>query len=312
MAVWPNGSRTRPTLSSLWKEYDGVYAANHWGLDSHGYYYNCAIDDAVISYIGWNTYGGGGREILYRLNNGDVIVYYHNAIDVLVTVGQRVTAGQRLGIQSNTGKVTGDHNHTEVWIGGRRTSRVNPLTYIAALVGSSTAGTTPTPTGSDTDMAQYDLIQTPDGTVWWCVDRVVRFAIPNPDALNTYIQFYKDKTGFTAKIIKKSAAEIYAYGEPVYHSPLSRYATPANIAGATKTILAALEERTTGIPGDLTEQALAAITAALDGIEISPVDYAKIEALLDSDKGEILAAIAAVDEATLATFGLIRIGDDDS
>ena len=145
MAVWPNGSRTRPKLSSLWKQYSGQPAPDHFGLDSYGYKYNCAIEAGVISKIGWNTYGGGGREIYLRLDNGDVILYYHNAIAALVRVGQRVVAGQRLGVQSSTGKTYGIHLHIEVWKGGYRSRRVNPLPYITALVGSSTAGGTTLP-----------------------------------------------------------------------------------------------------------------------------------------------------------------------
>jgi len=140
MAVWPNGSRTRPKLSSLWKQYSGQPAPNHFGLDSYGYKYNCAIDAGVISKIGWNTFGGGGREIYLRLDNGDVILYYHNAIAALVRVGQRVVAGQRLGVQSSSGKTYGIHLHIEVWKGGYRSRRVNPLPYITALVGLAPAG----------------------------------------------------------------------------------------------------------------------------------------------------------------------------
>jgi len=140
MAVWPNGSRTRPTLSSLWKEYDGKPAPEHFGLDMHSFKYNCAIDDGVISKIGWNTFGGGGREIYLTLANGDVILYYHNALAALVRAGQSVVAGQRLGVQSDSGKAYGRHLHIEVWKGGYRSRRVNPLTYITALVGSTTAG----------------------------------------------------------------------------------------------------------------------------------------------------------------------------
>jgi len=168
MAVWPNGSRTRPKLSSLWKEYDGQPAPQHFGLDSYGYKYNCAIDAGVISKIGWNTYGGGGREIYLRLDNGDVILYYHNDIAALVRVGQRVVAGQRLGLQGSTGKTYGIHLHIEVWKGGFRSSRVNPLTYITALVGSSTAGgeATPISTTSEGD-SMPAVIERTEGTPEW-------------------------------------------------------------------------------------------------------------------------------------------------
>jgi len=169
MAVWPNGLRTPPKFSSLWKEYKGVPDSGHWGLDSYGYEYNHVIDDAQVFYIGWNTYGGGGREIWYRLRNGDVIVYYHNAVDVFVKVGDQVVEGQRLGRQSDTGKAFGIHNHTEVWVNGRRDSRVNPLTYIAALVGSSPAGGGGTPIiETEDDVAKGNIVvrDTANGSIF--------------------------------------------------------------------------------------------------------------------------------------------------
>lgn len=89
-------------------------------------------------------------------------------------------------------------------------------------------------------MPQYDLIQSDDDTVWWCVDRILRYAIPNQAALDTYEVFYKQKTGFTAKVVKKSDAQAEAYGSPVYANPLERYATPKNVTDATKTIVAAV------------------------------------------------------------------------
>jgi len=146
MAVWPNGLKTRPTLSSLWKEYSGVYAKDHWGFDTYGFRYNCAIAAGVIVKIGYNTFGGGGHEVYLKLDgSGDIILYYHNAADLLVVVGQRVVAGQRLGIQSNSGKTYGIHLHLEVWLGGYRSRRTDPLPYITKLVGTSPASDSSTP-----------------------------------------------------------------------------------------------------------------------------------------------------------------------
>jgi hypothetical protein len=145
MAVWPNGLRTRPNLSSLWKEYSGRPAADHFGLDMYGFTYNHAIAAGTISKIGYNTFGGGGHEVYLKLDNGDVILYYHNDRNLLVKVGERAPEGSRLGVQSNSGKTYGTHLHLEVWIDGYRSRRVDPLPYITALVGSSPAGGTGTP-----------------------------------------------------------------------------------------------------------------------------------------------------------------------
>jgi murein DD-endopeptidase MepM/ murein hydrolase activator NlpD len=51
---------------------------------------------------------------------------------VLVSAGQTVTKGQRIGRIGQTGWATGPHDHFEVWIGKPWESgsyRVNPLRY---------------------------------------------------------------------------------------------------------------------------------------------------------------------------------------
>ena len=171
MAVWPNGLNTRPKLSSLWKQYEGVYAKDHYGLDMYGFMYNCAIDDGEIIRIGYNLFGGGGHEVYLRLDNGDVILYYHNAPGLLVKVGDRVTAGQRLGIQSDSGKTDGIHLHLEVWLDGYRSRRVDPLPYITKLVGASPANTSTTPlidsAESENEMKSIRLRDSQNGSIAW-------------------------------------------------------------------------------------------------------------------------------------------------
>lgn len=65
-------------------------------------------------------------------------------------------------------------------------------------------------------MAHFDLIKTPDGTVWWCVDRVLRYAIPTPANLSTYQTFHRELKGRDIALVNKSMTEINAYGAPVY------------------------------------------------------------------------------------------------
>ena len=84
------------------------------------------------------------------------------------------------------------------------------------------------------DMAHFDLIKTPDGTVWWCVNRATRYAIPNGDALATYQAFAREFTGADLPITSKSHAQILAYGAPVYASPIVA-------SNDTPTILAAIK-----------------------------------------------------------------------
>jgi murein DD-endopeptidase MepM/ murein hydrolase activator NlpD len=52
--------------------------------------------------------------------------YMHQA-EILVDVGDRVEAGDLIGIMGRTGRVTGAHLHLEVWVGG---VQVEPLDWL--------------------------------------------------------------------------------------------------------------------------------------------------------------------------------------
>ena len=93
-------------------------------------------------------------------------------------------------------------------------------------------------------MPHFDLIKTPDGTVWWCVNRATRYAIPNGDALTTYQAFAREFTGSELPIRDKSHAQILAYGAPVYASPIVA-------SSDTPAILAAIQALPAAIRADL-------------------------------------------------------------
>lgn len=82
----------------------------------------------------------------------------------------------------------------------------------------------------DDDMTTFELIKTPDGTVWWCVNRVTRYAIPGSRQLATY-QAHLENLGLPTRIVDKSHDDIKAYGAPVYASPVVASSdTPAILA----------------------------------------------------------------------------------
>ena len=99
---------------------------NHTGLDiggSTGSSYSSAASGTVVS-AGWG--GGYGNMILIDHGNGVKTRYAHSS-KLLVSVGQQVQQGQRIGLVGSTGNSTGPHLHFEVIVNG---STVNPSNYL--------------------------------------------------------------------------------------------------------------------------------------------------------------------------------------
>lgn len=85
-----------------------------------------ATADGVVTNAGWSS--GYGRLIKIQHEFGIETRYAHlNSMDV--SVGQRVSRGERIGAMGNSGRSTGPHLHYEVRVGG---APVNPMIYIRA------------------------------------------------------------------------------------------------------------------------------------------------------------------------------------
>lgn len=100
----------------------------HEGLDfaaSHGTPIHSTADGVVVT-AGWE--GGYGRMVEIRHAFGITTRYAHLS-QIRVSVGDRVSRGERIGDMGNTGRSTGTHLHYEVRIGGEA---VNPMTFIRA------------------------------------------------------------------------------------------------------------------------------------------------------------------------------------
>lgn len=100
----------------------------HEGVDLAGNYGSpvYATADGVVVHAGWST--GYGRLITIKHAFGLETRYGHLS-QIRVTVGQRVSRGQRIGDMGNSGRSTGTHLHYEVRTAGKP---VNPMTYIKA------------------------------------------------------------------------------------------------------------------------------------------------------------------------------------
>jgi murein DD-endopeptidase MepM/ murein hydrolase activator NlpD len=100
----------------------------HNGTDMAGAYGTpiFATADGVVKEAGWDS--GYGRKITIRHDFGVETVYAHLS-DLNVSVGQRVSRGDRIGDMGNSGRSTGTHLHYEVHLNG---TPVNPMTFIKA------------------------------------------------------------------------------------------------------------------------------------------------------------------------------------
>ncbi|MDY6996034.1 MAG: M23 family metallopeptidase [Actinomycetota bacterium] len=85
-----------------------------------------AAADGVVISAGYE--GGYGNMVKLRHSDGTVTLYGHNS-SVVVSVGQRVMAGDQIAKMGNTGNSTGPHLHFEVHLNG--TDRVDPVGWLA-------------------------------------------------------------------------------------------------------------------------------------------------------------------------------------
>ena len=73
-----------------------------------------------------------------------------------------------------------------------------------------------------------ELIRTPDGTVWYCYERLFRYAIPTERNLNTY-RAHLAALGYDNNVQEKSAVDAQAYGAPVFADGINRVAGAVDI-----------------------------------------------------------------------------------
>jgi murein DD-endopeptidase MepM/ murein hydrolase activator NlpD len=87
-----------------------------------------AAGDGIVIHAG--PASGYGNAIYIQHANGDVSVYGHES-KVLVHVGERVKAGQLIGLVGSLGQSTGPHLHFEVRQGGEQGTRIDPVPWLA-------------------------------------------------------------------------------------------------------------------------------------------------------------------------------------
>jgi len=98
----------------------------HRGLDFSGSTGDpiSAVADGVVIFAGRDA--GYGNLVDIDHGNGTMTRYAHNS-KLLVTLGQRVHAGDTISLMGATGRATGTHLHFEVWRNG---APVNPRQFL--------------------------------------------------------------------------------------------------------------------------------------------------------------------------------------
>jgi murein DD-endopeptidase MepM/ murein hydrolase activator NlpD len=95
-----------------------------------------AAAGGTVVLVGNRGFNGGGNVVWVQESASLYTTYNHLSV-WNVRVGQKVSAGQRVGSVGHTGDATGPHLHFEVWLGypwalGNNSDAVNPCRYLAA------------------------------------------------------------------------------------------------------------------------------------------------------------------------------------
>lgn len=114
--IWPTSGRV---ITQYW-------GWRHTGVDIDGHYDSpiYAAESGVVEVSGWGR--GYGIQAVVNHENGYKTRYAHMSV-VYVSVGQRVSKGEVIGMIGTTGFSTGTHLHFEIYVNG---VRKNPLLYV--------------------------------------------------------------------------------------------------------------------------------------------------------------------------------------
>ncbi|NYI04556.1 M23 family metallopeptidase [Allostreptomyces psammosilenae] len=119
------------TLSASFAQAGSNWASTHSGQDfavPTGTGVDTVSDGVVYSASYDSSYG---NNVIVQNADGKYVLYGHLS-EMTVTAGQKVSAGDRVGLSGNTGNSTGPHLHFEVRTTPVYGSAINPVDYLAA------------------------------------------------------------------------------------------------------------------------------------------------------------------------------------
>ena len=117
----------RPGIGHFTSGYKWRWGRMHTGIDLAGPYGSPIRAVGAGTVIEAGQESGYGNIVKVELLDGTVTYYAHNS-RLLVSAGEKVSAGQVIAREGNTGHSTGPHLHFEVRIGG---TPVDPLPYLS-------------------------------------------------------------------------------------------------------------------------------------------------------------------------------------
>ncbi len=118
----------RPGTGRLTSGYGSRWGRLHAGIDLAAGVGAPVSAVAAGTVASAGTESGYGRAVRLQHDDGTVTLYGHMS-ELLVTAGQRVTAGTYVGLEGSSGHSTGPHLHFEVRIGG---APVDPAPWLVA------------------------------------------------------------------------------------------------------------------------------------------------------------------------------------
>lgn len=144
MAVWPNGTKTKPYVSSGFgpRNLANPNASKfHRGMDTVGFSTVRAVEDGVVRVVGTpGGWSGGGTQVWIQ-HDGFFSRSLHLA-SYSVRVGQQVKAGDPIGVMGRTGAID-IHLHLEISPGTvhyYNTGQVDPVPFLTNLISSPASG----------------------------------------------------------------------------------------------------------------------------------------------------------------------------
>ncbi|MGW6544915.1 M23 family metallopeptidase [Streptomyces massasporeus] len=117
-------------VSTSYKASSGLWSSgSHTGVDFHAASGTSvhAVGMGEVVEAGWG--GSYGNQVVIKMNDGTYTQYGHLS-SVGVSVGQKVTPGQQIGLSGATGNVTGPHLHFEARTSPEYGSDIDPVAYL--------------------------------------------------------------------------------------------------------------------------------------------------------------------------------------